>query len=246
MKEEIVFSIITCTYNAAETVGVTLRSVSGQSYDGIEHIIVDGASQDGTLETVRQYGSRVSRIISEPDKGLYDAMNKGIDAASGDYLIFLNAGDTFHGESTLREVAQMIKENGRPEIIYGETAIVNSNGEFVRMRRLTAPDTLNWKSFKSGMRVCHQAFYVRRDKALKYDLKYRYSSDFDWCIRVMRESSQLLNTRMILADYLDEGLTTRNRRKSLKERFRIMSVHYGLAQTVVLHIFFFFRFIVKR
>ena len=91
------------------------------------------------------------------------------------------------------------------------------------MRRLSAPEKLDWKSFKQGMLVCHQAFFARHTLVEPYDLSYRYSADFDWCIRIMKKAYTLHNTHLTIIDYLDEGMTTQNRKASLKERFRIMA-----------------------
>lgn len=238
------FTIITCTYNAAATLERTIRSVDTQTYPCIEHLIIDGASKDGTLEIAAT--SKRARVISEPDKGLYDAMNKGIRMATGDYIIFLNAGDKFHTDDTLEKVSAMIKDN--PDVIYGETALVDNDGEFKRMRRLQAPENLSWKSFKKGMLVCHQSFWVKRELAARtpYDLTYRYSADIDWCIRIMKQSTVLFNTHETLIDYLEEGMTTKNRKASLEERFRIMCCHYGIASTVLYHIYFIFRAILMK
>lgn len=238
------FSIITCTYNAEKTLGRTIGSVAEQTFRDFEHLIIDGASTDGTLEIARSSGN-VS-VVSEPDKGLYDAMNKGIAAAKGKYLIFLNAGDKFHSPRTLQEVASMV--DGDVDIIYGQTAIVDNDGGFIRMRRLSAPERLDWKSFRRGMLVCHQAFWASAAIAKKtpYDLRYRYSADVDWCIRVMKESQVYLNTRATLIDYLDGGMTATNRRTSLKERFLTMGRHYGWCSTVLYHCFFVVRAIFKR
>lgn len=238
------FTIITCTFNAAATLERTIRSVDSQTYPCIEHLIIDGASKDGTLEIAAT--SKKAMVISEPDKGLYDAMNKGIRMATGDYIIFLNAGDKFHSNVTLEKVAAMIKDN--PDVIYGETALVDNDGEFKRMRRLQAPENLSWKSFKKGMLVCHQSFWVKRELAARtpYDLTYRYSADVDWCIRIMKQSTVLFNTHETLIDYLEEGMTTKNRKASLKERFRIMCCHYGIASTVLYHIYFIFRAILMK
>lgn len=155
-------SVITVTYNAEQTLERTLRSVCSQSYSDIEHIIVDGMSADSTISIVQKFENDKIKCISEPDKGLYDAMNKGISLATGDYLCFLNAGDTFFAEDI---VELMMKTNSNADIIYGETAIVDLNGKFLRMRRLKAPENLTWKSFKQGMLVCHQAFIVKREIA---------------------------------------------------------------------------------
>lgn len=235
------FSIITVTFNAEKTIKRTLKSVTAQSYTNIEHIIVDGASQDNTLNIIKEYQQDTTKIIHEPDKGIYDAMNKGIKQATGDYLCFLNAGDSLHNSHTLRDITDSINERGFPDIIYGDTDIINDEGIFLYKRRLSPPEQLNWKSFKKGMLVCHQSFYVRRELALNYDLQYKFSSDFDWCIRIMKKADIFYNTHMVLTDYLNEGMTTKNHNKSLKERFHIMSKYYGIPETVIRHIGFIFR-----
>ena len=234
------FSIITITYNAAATLPPTLRSVEQQTYTNYEYIVVDGASTDATLALV-EASSLDARVLSEPDKGLYDAMNKGVKMAVGEYLIFLNAGDAFHAPDTLQCVADIIGAD-RPGVVYGETAIVDAERNFIMMRRLRAPETLNWRSFAQGMLVCHQAFIARRDIAPLYDLQYRYSADVDWCIRCMKQTRELLNTHLTLIDYLNEGETTRHHRASLKERYAVMCHHYGTLPTMLRHIGFAFRY----
>ena len=240
------FSIITVTYHAESVLEETILSVVSQTYHNIEYIIVDGASKDRTLSIVNKYRDKIQAVVSEPDKGLYDAMNKGLKMAKGEYECFLNAGDTFHEDDTLQLIVhQLNKSNVLPDVIYGETALVDAQRHFVRMRRLQTPDTLNWKSFRQGMLVCHQAFIAKRALAETYDLNYRFSADFDWCIRVMKKASLLHNTRLTLIDYLDEGMTTKNRKASLKERFRIMAKHYGYISTVLHHIWFVLRLLLK-
>lgn len=240
------FSIITVTYHAESVLEETILSVVSQTYHNIEYIIVDGASKDRTLSIVNKYRDKIQAVVSEPDKGLYDAMNKGLNMAKGEYVCFLNAGDTFHEDDTLQLIVhQLNKSNVLPDVIYGETALVDAQRHFVRMRRLQTPDTLNWKSFRQGMLVCHQAFIAKRALAETYDLNYRFSADFDWCIRVMKKASLLHNTRLNLIDYLDEGMTTKNRKASLKERFRIMAKHYGYISTVLHHIWFVLRLLLK-
>ena len=240
------FSIITVTYHAESVLEETILSVVSQTYHNIEYIIVDGASKDRTLSIVNKYRDKIQAVVSEPDKGLYDAVNKGLKMAQGEYVCFLNAGDTFHEDDTLQLIVhQLNKSNVLPDVIYGETALVDAQRHFVRMRRLQTPDTLNWKSFRQGMLVCHQAFIAKRALAETYDLNYRFSADFDWCIRVMKKASLLHNTRLTLIDYLDEGMTTKNRKASLKERFRIMAKHYGYISTVLHHIWFVLRLLLK-
>ncbi len=240
------FSIITICYNAEDTLERTIQSVLAQTYPNVEYIVVDGASKDNTLAIINRYRPQLSKVVSEPDKGLYDAMNKGIGLATGDYLCFLNAGDTFLTDKTLQEIADTLPADKQPDVIYGETALVDVEGHFVRMRRLQAPEVLTWRSFRQGMLVCHQAFFARRELVPLYDLQYRFSADFDWCIRIMKQSHLLHNTHLTLVNYLDEGLTTRNQKASLKERFRIMAKHYGLFSTLLHHLWFVFRAIIKR
>lgn len=237
------FSIITVTYNAAATIEATLLSVRQQTYRHFEHLIIDGASKDNTLYIIYKYKDDTIKVFSEPDKGLYDAMNKGIRMASCDYLCFLNAGDTFHEVDTLEKIANTISTtpHGLPSIIYGETAIVNAERQFLHMRHHKAPDVLTWKSFQQGMLVCHQAFLVKRTLAEPYNLQYKYSSDFDWCIRMMKKADVISNTHLILIDYLDEGMTTRHHKESLIERLRIMAKHYGWCKTIIMHLWFAIR-----
>lgn len=245
-------SIITVTYNAASVLKRTLDSVKAQSWQQIEHLIIDGASKDETVSMAETYKAQCPYevvILSEPDKGLYDAMNKGLRLATGDYLVFLNAGDTLHAADTLETIVRSALP--LPGVLYGDTAITDEQGNFLHLRRLRPPKKLSWKSFRQGMLVCHQAFYALTDiaKDLPYDPRYRYSADVDWCIRVMKEAQKrqlpLVNTQAILADYQEEGQTTIHHRDSLKERFDVMRRHYGLFSTVIMHVWFVFRQLIK-
>lgn len=240
------FSVITVCYNAEATLEDTIQSVISQTYHHVEYIIVDGASKDRTMDIVNRYRDRIAVVVSEPDKGLYDAMNKGIRLATGDYLCFLNAGDSFHEDDTLQQMVHSIHTLQLPDVLYGETELVDHEGHFLRMRRLQAPERLTWKSFRQGMLVCHQAFFPRRDLVMPYDLRYRFSADFDWCIKIMKKSKVLHNTHLTLIDYLAEGMTTRNHQASLKERFLIMARHYGWASTVAHHAWFALRLLLKK
>lgn len=240
------FSVITVTYNAEAVLEDTIQSVISQTYHHVEYIIVDGASKDNTLSVINRYKEHISRIVSEPDKGLYDAMNKGIKLATGDYLCFLNAGDSFHEDDTLQQMVHSITGKELPDILYGETALVDKEGHFLRMRRLSAPQSLTRKSFKQGMLVCHQAFFAKTSLMEPYDLQYRFSADFDWCIRVMKKARTLHNTHLTIIDYLEEGITTQNRKASLRERFRIMARHYGWLSTTAHHAWFVLRAVLKK
>jgi len=255
------FSVVTCTYNAEAVLQRTLDSVMKQTYCNLEHLIIDGVSKDKTLALVKAYqhkndvGESAHDIVvfSEPDKGLYDAMNKGIDRATGDYLIFLNAGDVFPSAETLEFVEGCVGEGETlPGVLYGDTDIVNMEGRFLRHRRLSPPVRLSWRSFKWGMLVCHQSFYARTDiaKQIHYNLEYRYSADVDWCIRIMKEAKRrhlpLRNVNAVITNYLDGGMSIQNHRASLKERFQVMRSHYGLLTTLFVHAWFVVRSLFKK
>jgi len=244
------FTIITVTYNAEWTLKRTLDSVAGQTFRGfLEHIIVDGRSKDGTLKIARDYKQQhpeiAVTIISEPDKGLYDAMNKGLKLAKGVFVCFLNAGDKLHDPMTLQDISDMMEHPEQFGVVYGDTNIVDDKGQYVGRRHLTPPDVLTWKSFQQGMLVCHQSFYARRSLCVPYDTNYRFSADVDWCINVLKRSEQMglknLNMETVLTDYLAGGMTVKNHSASLMERFRIMTRHYGLLSTLWHHFLFLFR-----
>ena len=249
-------SIITITYNAERSLQRTLDSVAVQTYQDIEHLIIDGASKDGTLAIARRYQETSSHeviIHSEPDRGLYDAMNKGLQKATGDYLVFLNAGDTLYANDIIETVAKTITNNHEPiAVVYGDTAVTDGEGRFLHLRTHRPPEQLTWRSFKQGMLVCHQAFYVRTDMARQtpYDLRYRHSADVDWCIRVMKEAERqslsIVNTHAVLCNFEEGGDSTQHHRDSLKERFQVMATHYGMFQTILLHIWFILRIFVRH
>ncbi|MEG1579881.1 MAG: glycosyltransferase family 2 protein [Bacteroidaceae bacterium] len=252
-------TVATVTFNAGELLARTINSVEQQTYPFVEHLIIDGNSQDNTMEAIHHYQAQNSlaeirhevNALSEPDDGLYDAMNKALQMATGEYILFLNAGDQFHSKDLLDHIAKAAKEGlteGQlPAVIYGDTDIVDGQGTFLHKRPLTPPEQLSWKSFKQGMLVCHQAFFARTDLALEasYNEHYRFSADFDWCIRVMQKAKKqnlaIVNAHVVVADYLKEGMTTQHHTASLRERFWIMKQHYGFFPTLFRHIRFLVR-----
>ena len=258
---------VTITFNAAKVLQRTLDSVLQQDYPNIVHLIIDGASTDDTLRLVDDYIARSNasenghriQVTSEPDKGIYDAMNKGLRSLDGDYVCFLNAGDFLPSPDTVSKIAEAATNTHHqtpntqlPAVLYGNTDIVDGEGRFLHHRRLSPPENLTWKSFKQGMLVCHQAFYARTDFAIAtpYDMQYRYSADVDWCIRVMKaaekENIPLLNLKMVVANYTEEGQTTLHHRESLCERYKVMEHHYGRIQTCLLHVWFVIRALLKH
>lgn len=244
--EHPLFSIITVTYNAQDTIATTLKSVASQSCQLYEHIIMDGASTDGTMEIVNSFDNDKKVVDSKPDKGIYYAMNDAMAIARGEYLIFMNSGDRFHSSDTLQRIADAIFNNDFPGIVYGQTNIVDKDGNTLGPRHLKAPEKLSLQSFKDGMVVCHQAFIPLRKIAGYYNHKYRFSSDYEWCIICLQHSKKNVYIPDVIVDYLNEGLTTQNHKQSLKERFKIMSTYFGFFSTCIFHIKFLSRYLKRR
>lgn len=255
-------SIITITYNAAPVIIPTLESLNAQTFRDFEHLVIDGASKDDTVSIVRKICPD-SFVHSEPDRGLYDAMNKGLRAAKGKYLLFLNAGDALHTPDTLQRYAEATGLNSSripnamdntdsilscADIIYGDTVVVDSDRNFVKPRHLSVPERLTFRSFANGMLVCHQAFMVRRDLAPEYDLQYRFSADYEWTLRCLKaaDPDHNVNLHTVTIDYLSDGMTDKNHRASLKERFRIMCRYYGTLPTLLRHFRFLLRHLSKK
>ena len=242
------FSIITVTYNAGSVISPTLESVGRQSLDDYEYVVVDGASGDDTLARVKASGISGLRVVSEPDRGLYDAMNKGLAMARGEYLIFLNAGDAFADTDVLARLARKAHE-GDYDILYGQTQLVDAARRVIGPRHLVAPASLTADSFKQGMLVCHQAFVARRSMAPQFDLRYRFSADYDWCIRCLLQSrgKGYVGAQPIIDFLVDmAGTTERNHKASLKERFDIMCRYYGTVPTIARHLSFIPRYLGEK
>lgn len=227
-------SVITIVYNNAKDIERTLLSVLKQTYTNIEYIIIDGASTDGTKEIIQKYGERLARFISEPDKGLYDAMNKGLALATGDYVLFMNSGDEIYAPETVAEVFASAPSG---DIYYGETEMFDENWKSLGQRRHHAPEHFDWHSFKFGMNVSHQAIYIKRSLTEPYNLSYKYSSDIDWILKAAKKSSNIVNTHLYVAKYLVGGISKKKHLASLKERFKILSQYYGFIPNVINHVF---------
>lgn len=225
-------SVITIVYNNAKDIERTMLSVLNQSYKNIEYIVIDGASNDGTLDIIRKYESRLAKLISEKDKGIYDAMNKGLAHATGDYVLFMNSGDEIYALDT---VERIFASAPNADIYYGETEMYDENWNSLGRRRHQAPETFTWRSFKYGMSISHQAIYIKRSLTEPYDLRYKYSADIDWIIKIAKKASNIVNTHLYVAKYLVGGMSKQKHRESLKERFKIFSHYYGFVANVINH-----------
>ncbi|MDE6543545.1 MAG: glycosyltransferase [Muribaculaceae bacterium] len=247
MEKSPLFSVITVCYNSAATIGPTLESVKSQTFTDYEYIVQDGRSTDGTVAMVEKSGIAGLELVSERDTGIYDAMNRALGRAQGVYVIFLNAGDAFHGADALARLAAVAEREDRPGIIYGQTILVDGKRKYVGPRHLTAPKDLQLDDFSRGMVVCHQAFVPLRRITGLYNADYRFSADYEWCIKCLQHSRHNIYVGdEPLIEYLKEGTTTRNRRRSLIERWQIMAMYFGLWTTLCRHASFVARAIKRR
>jgi glycosyltransferase involved in cell wall biosynthesis len=226
-------SVITVVYNNVKDIERTMLSVLGQTYTNIEYIVVDGKSTDGTLQVVEKYKDRIAKLISKKDEGIYDAMNKGLSLATGDYVIFMNSGDEFYSPQTVEQVFATAPD---ADIYYGETEMMDESGANLGQRRHAAPKAFTWKSFKYGMSVSHQAIYIKRSLTKSYDRKYQLSSDIDWVLHAAKKAKTIVNVHQYVAKYLLGGMSKKRHHQSLKERFDIMKQYYGLVPTLLNHV----------
>ncbi len=236
-------SVVTVVLNAGDLLECTLKSIRDQRYDSIEYIVIDGGSKDNTLVLIEEYKQIISKWISEPDSGLYSAMNKGLHLASGEYVMFLNAGDIFYNDEVLSQIFSSSKPDS--DVYYGETMIIDQQGKELGMRRLKAPEQLTWKSLIDGMLICHQSFIVKRSICTDYNLKYKIASDFDWMLNCLKRTKSISNTHLIISKFLDGGLNKQNIRKALSERFLIMIRNYNFFLVVLNHFRIGYRFAVS-
>ena len=225
-------SVITIVYNNVRDIERTMLSVLNQTYQNLEYIIIDGRSTDGTVQIIEKYRDRLSHFTSEPDRGIYDAMNKGLARASGDYLLFMNSGDEIYAHDTVEKIFSLQPD---ADIYYGETEMYDQQWKSLGRRRHRAPDKFHWRSFKYGMSVSHQAIYIRRTLAEPFDTRYQLSADIDWIIRAAKKASTIVNTKMYVAKYLVGGMSKEKHLQSLRERFNIFTTHYGLIPNIFNH-----------
>jgi glycosyltransferase involved in cell wall biosynthesis len=226
-------TIITIVFNDAKHIERTMLSVLGQKYANIEYIIIDGLSTDGTLEIIKKYSGRISKLVSEKDEGIYDAMNKGLALVTGDYVLFMNSGDEFYDSNTVGNVFASADD---ADIYYGETEMINERGESLGQRRHKAPEKFTWRSFKYGMSISHQAIYIKRSIIEPFNRKHELSADIDWILNAAKKAKTIVNVNRYVAKYLVGGMSKKRHRQSLRERFDIMRHYYGLMPTLFNHI----------
>lgn len=224
-------SIITVCKNAQDTIGRTIQSVISQDYQDIEYLIIDGDSTDETLNTVNQYRRKINVVISEADKGLYYAMNKGIERSTGDIIYFLNAGDMLFKANTISKVVKAF-EKTHVDIIYGDIALYNPN----QPQKLILRSQKNVSNFfLVHDTIYHQSIFTKKRIFLKYgkfNTQYKLSADYEWILRsFIKYKVPNFHLNQPVAKFLRGGLSS-NEIKSFKERFKILPLYFNTFQVI--------------
>ncbi len=240
-------SIITVVYNGEALLQRTMDSVFAQTYSNIEYVVVDGQSKDNTVEIIKANEASITKWISERDNGLYDAMNKGLEMATGDFVLFMNAGDSFYNQFV---VEKMFKQcSAKTDVLYGEVMMVDEDYQEIGTRtEITTrklPNTLSWKSMKLGMVVCHQAFIPRRSICPKY-IDNNLSADIDWVIKILKKSRENVNTKLTVANFLIGGVSKQKHQQSLNDRFQVLKNHFGIIPNLWNHLLIVLRAIIFK
>ena len=219
------FTIIIPTLNAEEKLHKTLESLATQTYRDFECLIMDGGSTDTTSALIENYQASFPALYfySAADKGIYDAMNKGVSLAKGEFVLFLGAGDSLHNVSILETVSKHL-QNEPSDILYGDILLLPETV-------CKQPCRLNNRYFRSGKMICHQSIFARTETLTEYpfSLEYIYGSDRDWLIRSFLNNKSFCHIPAIIADYDTTGFTSdsKNHKAVWMESGKILSKHYG-------------------
>ncbi len=221
-------SIITVTYNAEACLEKTVKSVINQTYKDIEYIIIDGGSYDKTLSIINNYRDKIKYWISEPDKGIYDAMNKGLKIAKGDYVNFLNAGDCYYKNNVLSDLFDNLDQS--IDLLYGDSYLIDQNGVTVRLLKA---GVLNRHTVKKGMAACHQSIFIKRQIAPYYNINYKYNADYNWIIEVVMKNRKILYKEYPVVYYVLDGFSAKYFKKNFIEYIKIVSARFGVFQNII-------------
>lgn len=229
-------SVITVVFNDRRNIEETLKSVLSQTYSNIEYIVIDGDSKDGTIDILEKYRDHFAFFVSEKDKGIYDAMNKGLSLATGEYVIFMNSGDVFSDNLVLDKVFK--NRNSFPDVIYGYT--VGKYGQF----RLLQPLEPFYKSSKycPSVGICHQSVFVKTEKAkeLKFDLTYKVCADHNMLYKLYKYNASFEMYDGVISEIIcNEGYSDRQVRIKLKERGNIYGISKSLKFFLYLYVTYF-------
>ena len=218
------FSIITVTLNSEKLIDETIKSLFNQTFDNYELIIIDGDSNDKTLEIIKSYNKKNIVIISEPDKGIYDAMNKGISLSKGEYINFLNSGDKFANENVLEKVYNSIKT--KPNLVYGDINIFK-NKKFSKEQLSLDFDLQNLVEKGTGV-LCHQSMFVLNENIPLYNLKYKYKAELNWYFDLLKlKNFTYQKLKFKIVDYDMGGFGQKNFLKNRIDWLRVIVHRFG-------------------
>lgn len=233
-----ILSVITINYNNLAGLKRTVDSVLQQTARAaIEFIVIDGGSTDGAADYLREIESQINVLVIEKDKGLYDAMNKGLQRATAPYVWFVNSGDIIYEKEVAAKVLALAEKN--PDIVFGDTMITDNQGADLglmsKLKPQAFPKTLHAGSFRFGMSVCHQSFIVKKECCGPYDLQYRQVADIDWVIDILKKNPSTLRYNGIIAGFEQGGTSAQNEKRAWKERYEVLKKHYGWFPNILAH-----------
>lgn len=239
------FSIVTVVYNAEQHVAETVQSVLDQSFNNYEYIVVDGASTDQTMTILRQYQAQIDILVSEPDQGIYDAMNKAIGLAKGKYINFMNAGDRFYSPETLERVSQHWQQAGGldpVDIIYGKVVKISSEASGFHYEK-GKPVSAN--SFFLSIPMCHQAMFIKTELFQKvggYSLDYQAGSFYGWLGAYYGYRHSLDHLSYVdqrIAFYLDGGYSFQMKKVIDRERLSVAKRYFSRKYVLLNYLVYF-------
>lgn len=223
-------SIITVCYNSEKTIEETIRSVVKQTYQNIEYIIIDGASNDKTLEIIEKYKNKIAVFISEKDSGIYNAMNKGIEHSTGDILYFLNANDYLFDKNVIADIVEKFNKTKDASIVYGALATINEDNTLYTESKVEDIDKI---FFMNGNCICHQCIFYKRilfSELGLYDESYKITADYDFNVKALVKNKFKYSTidRTIVKFTLGGYSTSEKYRKTLlEERDKVIKRYFS-------------------
>lgn len=222
------FSIITVVYNAKDALQKTIESSRNQTYSDYEHIVIDGGSNDGTVEYIKSLKYNNLKFISEKDNGIYDAMNKGINLSSGEYLLFLNAADAFASDNVLEIIFRNIDKK-QTKIIYGGANVYSEDGKFLSSLKPLNLSKKNLNKYATRV-VCHQAIFVHKSIAKRYSDKYRLKGELNWYYDLIENCSnnEIIKLDNMICNYYLGGTGDKNFLENYIERVKVTKEHNSL------------------
>lgn len=215
---EIKISVITVVFNGEDCIERTVKNVISQTYKNIEYIVIDGLSSDSTTSILKKYN--VDKFVTESDNGIFDAMNKGINVATGDYVIFMNCGDIFYNKNTLKNTVKLINKNTFPDFIYGDSIelSVDMNQKFFKKSR--ASYFVYYGMFAHHQSMLYKVDVINKNNLL-YDLKYPKAADYAFTAKFLKHAKNITQLNEIIAIYLLGGVSQILYSKDLGEVIRI-------------------------